>query len=95
MARVHDFWIYQERKVKTPWGVHLFVTKEGRSYKCDFDLYGEFIPNKSHKFTVKDVALYNVARWVMKLCTDCNVSFDLQDATQLDNEIKFFKENLK
>lgn len=95
MARVKDYWIYQERRKAVPWALHIFASKEGRSTKCDFDLYAEWVNSKSHKITVKDVALHNVCKLVRELCEKHNIEFTMQDATQIDNEVRFLKNDLK
>ena len=95
MARVKDYWIYQQRRRAVPWALHIFATKEGRSIRCDFDMYAEFINNKSHKITVKDIALHNLARWVDDLCADYGVTFTLEDETQIDSELQLLKQDLK
>lgn len=95
MARVKDYWIYQERRKAIPWALHIFATKEGRSTRCDFDMYAEWIRNKSHKITVKDVSLHNVSRWVHDICADFGMVFTVEDATQIDNELRLLKQDLK
>lgn len=95
MARVKDFWIYQERRKSVPWALHIFATKEGRSIRCDFDLFSEWLPNKSKKVTVKDVALYNVAKWVQDICEKFSVEFTIQDATQIEHDLKLLKQDMK
>ena len=95
MARVKDFWIYQERRKSVPWAIHIFATKEGRSIRCDFDLLAEWLPNKSKKITVKDIALYNVAKRVQHICEKCNVEFTVQDAAQIEHDLKLLKQDMK
>ena len=95
MARVKDFWIYQERRKSVPWAIHIFATKEGRSVRCDFDLFAEWLPIKSKKVTVKDVALYNVAKWVQDICEKFSVDFTIQDATQIEHDLKLLKQDMK
>lgn len=95
MARVKDFWIYQERRKSVPWAIHIFATKEGRSIRCDFDLFAEWLPNKSKKVTVKDIALYNVAKWVQDICEKFSVEFTVQDAAQIEHDLKLLKQDMK
>lgn len=95
MARVKDYWIYQERRKSVPWAVHIFATKEGRAIRCDFDFYAEWITNKSNKITVKDVSIHNVKYWIEKLCHDFNQEFTNDDAAQINADLQLLKDNLK
>lgn len=54
-----DYWIYQTRKEKEPWCIHMFATKDGRKIRADFEIYAEWIDNESHKIDVKDVSIVN------------------------------------
>lgn len=87
MARVKDYWIYQERRKSVPWAIHLFATKDGRKTRCDFDMYAEWIPNASKRLTVKNVSIWSVKDEVQRICASLDMPFEKEDAGQIKSEL--------
>lgn len=95
MARVKDYWIYQQRRKAIPWAVHIFATKDGRKLRCDFDMYAEWIPTDSNKITVEDCSLHSVAGHIAKLCKKFGQEFTPDDQRDIDENIEILKNDLR
>lgn len=78
-----------------PWALHIFATKEGRNVRCDFDMFAEWIPNKSKQFTFENVQLHHIAKWVQDTCMKCNIEFTAKDAAEIEYNLKLLKQDLK
>lgn len=95
MARVKDFWIYQQRRKSVPWAVHIFATKEGRTITCDFDIFAEWIPCDSKRMTVESVSIHRVGDYIRDICEKYDQDYTVQDASQVEYELKILKNDLK
>lgn len=47
-----DYWLYQEREVKEPFALHVWVIDK---HHADFCFYAEYLPAKSRKYLYVDI----------------------------------------
>ena len=88
MSKVQSWWIYQGRRVTEPWTIHVFCTKEGRKIRCDFDLFAEWIPNKSRRLTARDIPTSErFIQQVQDICVSLGVEFTESDAQTIREEL--------
>lgn len=107
MSKFYDFWIFQDNeelpdlaKNKTPWAIHVFARREGKSkyYECEFYFYAEWIKNSSKKYECTGVKIQknnvepfinvvkNIHEMSGKTLTD-------KDELFITNELVFMMEN--
>lgn len=95
MAKVKDWWIYQERKTDEPWALHLVVQKDGRSIRCKGELFAEWVSSDSHKFVFDLVPLSSLDSVLEKTMAMLGQDHTEQDRMQIDYEIKLIKESFR
>lgn len=91
---IRDYWIYQERNVKTPWA--LYVVKEydkrhPEATTLDYTLYSELIDEPTNAFSRVGIHYDYVSGYVDTIISDlCSFCIEVEnpDLIQLENEIE-------
>lgn len=94
-VKTKDWWIYQERNVESPWALHLTVKKDGRSIRCEGELFADWVPCDTHKFVLDLIPLNSLKSALYKALRDFGVEMDEQDQMQIDYEVRLIKESFK
>lgn len=98
MVKTKDWWIYQDHKTKEPWVLHLVVKKDGRSLRCEGELFAEWISNDSndsHSFLFHLVPLSSLKGYLIGVMGGFGHGMTEQDQMQIDYECELIKESFK
>lgn len=94
-----EWWIYQERKEEVPWAVHVDAVKDGRKVTATFEVFAEWINNKSKRMVFQDVPITNGASSFLlafhRLADSRGHPLTDADEMQVKYEIKMLKESFK
>ena len=91
-----SWWIYQERKVKEPWAIHLKATKLQRRIYVNTEIYADWIPTKSKRMLLCDVSIVQSRTWlceVGKILAAYKHPLTERDAGQLERELDELKKS--
>ena len=92
----HERWIWQERKVDSPWALHVTARKERRKIRADCELYADWLSPPSKLFRIMDVSIVNpitVIRNCVKICGTYGHSLNESDIDQIRKELQELRES--
>lgn len=91
-----SWWIYQERKVKEPWAIHLKATKSQRRIHVDTEIYADWIPTQSKRMLLYDASIAQSMAWlgeVGKILAAYGHPLTERDVRQLERELDELKKS--
>lgn len=91
-----SWWIYQERKVKEPWAIHLKATKSQRRIHVNTEIYADWLPTESRRMLLYDVSIAQSRTWlgeVGRILAAYGHPLTERDVGQLERELDELKKS--
>ena len=92
----HKWWIWQKRKVDSPWALYVMARKERRKIRADCKLYADWLNPPNKLFRIVDVSIINpiaLIRACIRVCDAYGHPLDESDVDQIRKELQELRES--
>ena len=86
-----DYWLYQERKVKEPFALHVWVIDK---HHADFRFYAEYLPAKSRNYLYVDISFKEFTRILEAFAKSACIELETSDYDQIAELYLSIKQDL-